>query len=105
MGFTNPVGTQGVLDVCPCFGCGDVGGVGGVSGEWVGDLNQGLVGWGGVMSGLSVYMAGPGIYVLCLPNTCPSEVHPMFNSVALDGYLLPYRYLFIADITNPDSFV
>ena len=22
MGFTNPVGTGGVLDVCLCFGCG-----------------------------------------------------------------------------------
>ena len=25
-GFTNPVGTRGVLDVCLCFGCGGVGG-------------------------------------------------------------------------------
>ena len=25
MGFTNPVGTGGVLDMCLCFGCGDVG--------------------------------------------------------------------------------
>ena len=32
LGFTNPVGTGGVLDVCLCFGCG---GVGGVDGEWV----------------------------------------------------------------------
>ena len=48
LGFTKPVGTGGVLDVCLCFGCGSVGGVGG--GEWVGDLNQGLKGWGGVMS-------------------------------------------------------
>ena len=45
--FTNPVGTGGVLDVYLCFGCGDVGGVGG---KWVGDLDQGLEGWGGVMS-------------------------------------------------------
>ena len=45
--FTNPVGTGGVLDVCMCFGCG---GVGGVGGEWVGGLDQGLEGWGGVMS-------------------------------------------------------
>ena len=45
--FTNPVGTRGVLDVCLCFGCG---GVGGVCGEWVGDLDQGLEGWSGVMS-------------------------------------------------------
>ena len=32
LGFTNPVGTWGVLDVCLCLGCG---GVGGVGGEWV----------------------------------------------------------------------
>ena len=30
LGFTNPVGTGGVLDVCLCLGCG------GVGGEWVG---------------------------------------------------------------------
>ena len=47
LGFTNPMGTGGVLDVCMCFGCG---GVGGVGGEWVGVLDQGLEGWGGVMS-------------------------------------------------------
>ena len=47
LGFTKPVGTGGVLDVCLCFGCSSVGGVGG---EWVGGLNQGLEGWGGVMS-------------------------------------------------------
>ena len=33
LGFTNPVGTGGVFDVCLYFGCG---GVGGVGGEWVG---------------------------------------------------------------------
>ena len=42
LGFTRPVGKGGVLDVC--FGCGCVGG------EWVGDLDLGLQGWGGVMS-------------------------------------------------------
>ena len=47
LGFTNPVGTGGGLDVCLCLGCG---GVGGVGGEWVGRLDQGLDGWGGVMS-------------------------------------------------------
>ena len=47
LGFTNPVGTGRVLDVCLCFGCGDIGGVGG---EWVGGLYQGLVGWCCVMS-------------------------------------------------------
>ena len=35
-----------MLDVCLCFGCGGVG----VGGEWVGCLDQGLEGWGGVMS-------------------------------------------------------
>ena len=29
LGFINPVGTWGVLDMCLCFGCGGVGGVGG----------------------------------------------------------------------------
>ena len=29
----------------------------------------------------------------------------LFNPVATYGYLLPKMYLFIADITNPDSFV
>ena len=33
LGFTNPVGTGGMLDMCPCFGCGGVGGVGG-EGAW-----------------------------------------------------------------------
>ena len=50
-------------------------------------------------------MAGPGICVLCLADTCTSEVHPVFNPVATYEYLLPNMYLFIADITNPDSFV
>ena len=42
LGFSNPVGTGGVLDVCLGFG--------GVGGEWVGGVDQGLEGWGGVMS-------------------------------------------------------
>ena len=29
LGFTNPVGTRGVLGVCLCLGCSGVGGVGG----------------------------------------------------------------------------
>ena len=49
-------------------------------------------------------MAGPGICVLCLADICASEMHPVFNPVAPNGYLLPNMYLFIADITNPDSF-
>ena len=44
LGFTNPVGTGGVLDVCLCFGSG------GVGGEWVVGLEQGLDGRGGVVS-------------------------------------------------------
>ena len=43
LGFTNPVGTGEVLDVCLCFGCG------GVGGEWVSGCDQGLERWGGVM--------------------------------------------------------
>ena len=50
-------------------------------------------------------MAGPGICVLCLADTCTSEVHPVFNHVAPYGYLLSDMYLFMADITNPDFIV
>ena len=50
-------------------------------------------------------MAGPGICVLCLADTCASEVHPVLNHVAPYGYLLPNMYLFIEYIINPDSFV
>ena len=44
LGFTNPVGTGGVLDMCLRFGCGWC--------RWgVGkDLDQGREWWGGVMS-------------------------------------------------------
>ena len=42
-------------------------------------------------------MAGPGICVLCLADTCTSEVHPVFNPVAPYGYLLSDMYLFMAD--------
>ena len=49
-------------------------------------------------------MACPGICVLCLADTCASEVHPVFNQVAPYGYLLPNMYLFIADIANSVSF-
>ena len=47
LGFTIPVGTGGVLDVCLCLGCG---GVGGVGGDRVVGLEQGLEEWAGVMS-------------------------------------------------------
>ena len=42
LGFTNPMGTGRVLEVCLCFGCGSVGGVGG---EWLGGFDQVLKGW------------------------------------------------------------
>ena len=35
-------------------------------------------------------MAGPGICVLCLADTCTSEVHPVFNPVAPYKHLLDY---------------
>ena len=70
---------------------------------------SGRVGWCYVCVsyefGFSVWMAGPGICVLCLTDICASEVHPVFNHVAPYGYLLPNMYLFITNITNPDSFV
>ena len=36
---------------------------------------------------------------------CSSLLHPVFNPVAPYGFLIPNMYLFIADITNPESFV
>ena len=50
-------------------------------------------------------MTGPGICVLCLADTCTSEVHPVFNPVAPYGYLLSDMYLFMVDITYPDFLV
>ena len=50
-------------------------------------------------------MAGPDICVLCLADTCTSEVHPVFNPVAPYGYLLSDMYLLMADTTNPDFLV
>ena len=47
LGFTIPVRTWGMLEVCLCLG---YGGMVGVCGEWVVGLEQGLEGWGGVMS-------------------------------------------------------
>ena len=45
LGFTNLVGTVGVLDVCLCLGSV---GVGGADGGCVGGLDKGLEDWGGV---------------------------------------------------------
>ena len=42
LGFSNPVGTGGVLDMCLCFGCGGVGGWG--VGRGLGP-GSGAVGW------------------------------------------------------------
>ena len=47
LGFSNSGGTWGKWDMCLCFGCG---GVSGIGGEWVGGMDQGLGGWGGVLS-------------------------------------------------------
>ena len=47
LGFTNHVGTGGLLDVCLCLYCG---GVDGIIGECEGGLDQDLKGWRGVMS-------------------------------------------------------
>ena len=63
---------------------------------------SGGVGWCYVCvrceSGLYVYISGPRICVLCLADTCASEVHPVFNPVTPYGYLLPNMYLFMAFI-------
>ena len=49
-------------------------------------------------------MAGPGICVLCLADTCPSEVHPLFNPVAPYGYLLSDMY-FLWQISQIQTFL
>ena len=50
-----------------------------------------------------MYISGQCICVLCLPDTCTSKVHPVFNPVVPYGYLIPN--MLIAGITNPDSCV
>ena len=72
-GFTNHLRTGGVFDVYLRLGCGSVGG------EWVGAWTRvWRVGWCYVCvrckSGFSVYMAGPGICVLFLADTCIHSV-------------------------------
>ena len=46
-------------------------------------------------SGLSVYVAGPGVRILFLVDTCASQVHQEFDPVVPDGYLLPNIYMFM----------
>ena len=72
---------------------------GGVGGEWVGGLGQGsgAVGWCLCLcevvslDSLCRWQV-PCICVLCLADTCTSEVHPVFNPVAPYGYLLSDMY-------------
>ena len=65
LGFTNTAGTGGVLDVCLCFG--------GVGGERVGGLDQGLEGWGGVMSVC--------VWIICVDG------RSRYMCIVLGGYL------------------
>ena len=59
LGLTNPVGTGGVFDLCLCLGCGGYG------------LGTGSLRVGSCYvcvsceSGFFIYMAGPGICILC----------------------------------------
>ena len=76
--------------VLGCGGVGDVGGVGGVGGVGV---------WIICVDNRSRYMC------IMLGGYLHTEVHPVLNSTAPYVYMLPNMYLFIADITNPDSFV
>ena len=55
LGFTNPLGTARVLDVCLCLGCS---GVGGAGEEWIGGLDQVLEGW------MVVYLCELGVRIL-----------------------------------------
>ena len=103
--------------------CGNRGSVGRVSVFWlrwcgwcmwrVGrGLGPGSGEWGGVMSVCVVsldYLCRRQIQVsVCCAWRIPAHLrftHALFHPVAHYGYLLPNMYLFIADITNPDSFV
>ena len=83
--------------------CEDRGSVGHVSVFWLR--------WWGVGRGLGPGSGAVGwcyvwiLCVLCLADSCTSEVHPVFNPVAPYGFLLSDMYLFMADITNPDFLV
>ena len=58
LGFTIPVGTGGVWDVCLCLGCGGVGSVG----KWVGWLRQRLRGCSGLMSVCVIWIICVDVY-------------------------------------------
>ena len=74
LGFTNPVGTGGVWDVCLCWAAVMwvvLGGVGGWLGQWFGRVVWCYFGLC-YNSGIFVVMAGLGICVLCSADTCTS---------------------------------
>ena len=96
LGFTNPVETGGVWDVCLSLGCGDCVCLGG---QRIGGLVQSLGGWGGVMSVLAVSLD---YLCIVLDGYLRIVCGLVFNPVALYRYLLPSMYLSEADIANPD---
>ena len=55
-------------------------------------------------SGLFVYMASPGICLVCFADTCASWVHPVFYPIAPYRLRLPTMYLYMAVMTNPELF-
>ena len=101
--FTNPVGIGRVLDMCLCFGCS---GVGRVGGEWVGGLDQGLEGCCYACVSLeSLCRWQVQVSVYCAWRI-PAHLRCTKCSILL--HLMDICFLtcmFIADITNPDSFV
>ena len=72
LGFTNPVATGGVLDVCLCFGCG---GVGGVVREWV-------VAWSRVWrGGVVLCLCELRVWIIC------ADDRSSYLCIVLGGYL------------------
>ena len=60
LGFTNPVGTRGVLDVCLCLCCGGVGGIGGARvWDWASVWEVGVVLCLGVLGVLLSILLAP----------------------------------------------
>ena len=65
-----------------------------------------------VISSFKILRAGSQVFALRMLFLCvilhtmwSGKSLPVFNHVAPYGYLLPNMYLFITDITNPDSIV